>query len=324
MCYDTTGVDHRYSPNTDASMDKSPTNWYWMPRYIYQDSNARTAWFEAVDDSTGQPVTNFLPAHIKSRLMSDTYFRYCSCDQPDTVQSGWLKAPADVTIRSYYGSSCLSWSAQSYGPVSSCDYALAAEPIEPMASSQDAACAFVDLLDGSRERAGLVTYAWNAVLEYPLTDDWAALKAAIQAYDPRGATATPDGMRAANDEFILSGRADTYGHRVMILLTDGLANTTGGSYYNNPYSATNVTFLGQTVSCYIPQTVATAIAEQTKRVRNNGIRIYTVSFGSGADQDLMPLIAKATNGAYYYASDYGSLSDVFQDIFYQLPVVLTN
>jgi len=324
MCYDTTDVDHRYSPNTDASMDKSPTGWYWMPRRIYKNTSWLTAWFTAKDDATGETVTGFLPEHIKANLLSGAHFRYCSRDQPGTVQSGWLRAPSGVTIHSYYGPDYLDWSADAYGSVSSCDYALAGGPIEPMASSQNAGVAFVDLLRDGREEAGLVTYAWQATLERPLTSDWNALRESMIAYDPSGATATADGIKAANDEIILSGRANAYGQRIMILLTDGMANTVGGSFYSNPYSRASVSFLGEHVDCYMYQSVADAIAAQTERARRNGIRIYTVSFGSGADQDLMPLIARATNGAYYYAADHSSLTDIFRDIFFNLPAVLTG
>jgi len=324
MCFDTENVDHRYSPQSDGSMAKSPTEWYWMPRRIYYSGSWRTAWFYARNDSTGSIVTSFLPDHIQSHMSSGTYFRYCSRDRPSTVQSGWLRCPSNITIYSYYGSSYPYWSADSYGPVSSCDYALATEPIQPMASSQDAATGFVDLLNSDRETAGLVTYGWDAVLEHELTTDWDALKDKINAYDPRGATATPAGMEVANDEFILSGRATSYGHRIMILLTDGLANTVNGNYYGNPYSPVTVSFMGEQVSCYIYQSVASAIEEQTRRAMRNGIRIYTVSFGDGADQALMPLIARATNGAYYYAADHGDLSAIFQDIFHNLPAILTR
>ncbi len=321
MCFDTSGIDHRYSPNSNGSMSKSPTDWYWMPRSVYYDGYWRTAWFYALNDSTGTYTTSFLPQHIQDHA-SWPYFRYCERDQPGTVQSGWLKCPSNVTMYSYYDSSY--WSADSYGPVGSCDYALATNPIQPMASSQNAAAAFVDLLNSDREQAGLVTYGWAAVLEHQLTTNWAALKESISNYDPRGATGTPAGMEIANDEFILSGRASGYGHRVMILLTDGLANTVGSSYYSNPSYPTTVTFMGESVSCYIYQAVATAIEQQTLRARRNGVRIYTVSFGQGADQDLMPLIARATNGAYYYAADHEDLSDVFRDIFYNLPPILTH
>ena len=323
MCFDTTNITHKYAPNSDGTMAKSPTGWYWMSRVMYVYGSWRTAWFYATDDSTGDTVSSFLPEHIRTR-MDGNYFRYCERDQPNTVQSGWLYAPANVTIHSRYGATYPSWSADSYGPIGSCDYAYANNPIEPIASSQNAACAFVDLLNAERDRAALITYGWNSVLDHPLTDDWSALKTTIASYDPRGATGTPAGMDKANDEFIDSGRATGYGQRVMILLTDGLANTVNGSYYSNPYSMTPVTFFGQSVSCYIYQTVATAIEAQTLRARNNGIRIYTVSFGSGADQSLMPLIASKTRGAYYYAADYADLTAVFVDIFHNLPPILTH
>ena len=323
MCYDTTNILYRYSPNADASMDKSPTQWYWMPRRIYKDGYWQTAWMYALDDGTGDTVTDFLPPHIQSNLLYGTYFRYCSKDQPGTVQSGWLNAPANLTIYSSYGATYSSWTADSYGPISSCDYAMANDKVEPIQSSQDAAVAFVDLLNSERDRAGLVSYAWYGTLDHQLTDDWPGLQNQMQVYDARGATALGPGMETANDEFIDSGRASGFGQRIMILLTDGLANTVDGNYYNNPYSDESVTFFGTSVQCQIYQAVVSDIATETQRAMNNGIRIYAVSFGAGADQKLMPLIAAKTRGAYYYAADHSDLTDIFVDIFYNLPAVLT-
>ena len=324
MCFDTTGVTHRYSPNSNGSMIKSPNGWYWMSRQIYRDGAWRTAYFYARNDATGAIETSFLPAHIRAQLVSGTYFRYICRDEPSTVQSGWLYCPTNLTIYSRYGSGYPNWSADAYGPVSSCDYAVATQPVQPMQSSKDASCAFIDLLNANRDRAGLVTYAWEATLEHSLTDDWDALKNTITAYDPRGATATPEGMESANDEFILSGHALGYGQRVMLLLTDGMANTIDHVYYNNPSSKVTVDFFGQDVNCYIYQQVATRIEQQTERAMENGIRVYTVSFGDGADQDIMPLIASKANGAYYYAADHENLTDIFVDIFYKLPPILTQ
>jgi hypothetical protein len=323
MCYDTTNLTYYNSPNADGTMAKSPTGWYWMPRYIYREGAWRTGWFYATNDSTGSIVTSFLPAHIRSNLSDGVYFRYCSRDNPGTVQSGFLYAPSNITIHSRWGSTYPYWSAQSYGPIGSCDYAVANDPIQPIASSQVAASAFVDLLDPDRDRAGLVTYAWDATLDSALTDDFAGLKTSLANYDPRGATAMPLGMKVANDEFILSGNAGTYGHRVMVLLTDGLANvaSSGGSYYDN--NSHTVTFCGETVSCNIHPTVAAAMQTQVDRAVANGIHIYAVSFGNGADQALMPLIASATGGAYYYAADHEDLAAIFVDIFYRLPAILT-
>ncbi len=322
MCYDTTNILYRYAPTGAGGMDKSPTKWYWMPRRIYKTS-WQTAWMYAVDDATGSIVTNFLPEHIKANLLYGTYFRYCAKDDISTIQSGWLQAPANVTIYSSYGATYSNWSADAYGPISSCDYAMANGKVDPIQSSQEAAVAFVDLLNADRDRAGLVSYAWQGTLDHQLTDNWASLQAQMEAYDARGATAMPAGMGFANDEFIDSDRASGFGQRIMILLTDGLANVVGGTNYNNPSSPVTVTFLGTSVQCEIYQQVVNSIATETQRAKNNGIRIYTVSFGAGADQHLMPLIAAKTKGAYYYAADHDDLTDIFVDIFYNLPAVLT-
>jgi len=323
MSYDTTNITLRFSPNPDGNMIKSPTGWYWMSQYIYTGS-WQTAYFYAKNDSTGEIETSFLPDHIKANLVSGQYFRYIDPDDQSTIQSGWLKAPSNVTLYSRYGPSCPNWSAQSYGPVGSCDYAVANNPIEPIASSQNAASAFVDLLNPDRERAGLVTFAWDGVLRCQLTNDWTTLKNKIMSYDPRGSTATPKGMQLANDELISSGRASTYGHKIVILLTDGMANTVNHTYYNNPSSPVTVAFFGQSVSCRIYQAVASAMETETRRAMNNGVRFYTISFGSDSDTVLMPLIAAKTNGAFYYAPNHSDLTDIFRDIFYHLPPVLTQ
>jgi hypothetical protein len=323
MCFDTTNITLRSSPNANGTMVKSPTGWYWMSQYIYK-SSWQTAYFYAKNDSTGAVETSFLPDHIRANLVSGQYFRYIDPDDQSTIQSGWLKAPSHVTLYSRYGSSYPNWSAQSYGPVGSCDYAYANNPIEPIASSQNAASAFVDLLNPDRERGGLVTFAWDGVLQCQLTNDWTALKNKIMSYDPRGATATPKGMQLANDELISSGRASTYGHKIVILLTDGMANTVNHTYYNNPSSPVTITFFGQSVSCRIYQTVASVMETETRRAMNNGVRFYTISFGSDSDTVLMPLIAAKTNGAFYYAPNHSDLTDIFRDIFYHLPPVLTQ
>jgi len=329
MMFDTTGIAYHYLPESDGSMQKSPTGWYWMPREIYRYVYYygwrwmwTTAWFYARDDDTGEIRTDFLPEHIRSRLDGGMYFRYRDRDDVDRVQSGWLKVPDNVTIYSRWNESYLSWRTDSYYDISESDYAMATQPIEPMASSQNAATAFVDLLRADQDRAGLVTYGYGATLDSPLTDDWQTLKDRIGAYDPRGATATPMGMERALDELLLSGRAEGYGQRIVILLTDGNANLYNGDDFGNPHAA--VSFLGQSVTCDIDQTVASAIAAQAQRAAANGVRIYTVSFGQGADRALMPLIADATDGAYYYADEAASLVDIFVDIFHRLPPLLTR
>ena len=170
----------------------------------------------------------------------------------------------------------------------------------------------------------IITYSDNAELVLPAqrVGDGRWVQAVIDRIQPGGNTNLHAGMMLGLQE--VDKNFDIRRNNRVILLTDGMANTINGSYYGNPSSAVTVDFLGDQVACHIYQDVATAIAEQTQRARRNGIRIYTVSFGQGADQDLMPLIARATNGAYYYAPDYEDLTDIFIDIFYHLPAILTR
>jgi hypothetical protein len=44
------------------------------------------------------------------------------------------------------------------------------------------------------------------------------------------------------------------------------------------------------------------------------LRIYTVSFGSGADQTTMANIASIGHGAHYHAVDVYQLVDVFKEL----------
>ncbi len=165
MMWDATDVDLRQTPNPDGSMDPSPTGWYWVPRRIHTGSNWQTAWFYALNNETGEIETDFLPEHIRSRLLDGQYFRYRDRDRPNTVQSGWIWAPDNVTLYSAYGPDHLNWDAQGYRPLSQSAYGLATVPVQAMAASQDAAAAFVDLLNPEQTRAGLVTYGWSAIME---------------------------------------------------------------------------------------------------------------------------------------------------------------
>ena len=319
MCYDTTGITKYSSGQANYSMVKSPSGWYWMPKQYYYSSSWQTAYFWATDDTTGLPVTNFLPAQTQARLVSGQYFRFCSYDTPDTVASGWLYAPPNVTLFARYNTT--NWSADAYGPVGSCDYATASSPPQPIQDCKDAANAFISLLSPTNDKAALVTFARDATLDYPLTSDFNAVANKINMFMPDGITATPNGMDLANDELIDSGHAVAYGHQIMLLLTDGNANALNGTSYGN--QTETYTFLGQRVTCAIRQVVAARMDTETRRAKNGAVRIYTVSFGADADRVLAPLIAKETNGAFYYAVDRTSLTAIFTDIFRRLPPILT-
>jgi hypothetical protein len=327
MCFDTTGVVEKDSPLEDAEgfyMEESPSGWYWFPKRVYEPyywwNIRKTAYFYARDKGTGEIVTDFLPAHIRTRLVDGKYFRFRQRDRPDDELSGWLKVPSNVTVYGRYDTG--TWEADDfYWVVDDCDYAISTNPVQPLQSTMDAACAFVDLLDADDDKAGLATYAWGATLDQQLTPSWESLQEALQSFEPSGATAEADGMKVAIDELALSGRAEGFGHKIMILLTDGKANVRDGEYYAGTES---YEFLGQWVEdCEITEYVARALEEQAIRAKEESIRIYCVSFGEGADTKLQSIIASETNGAYYYAPSHEILTEVFIDIFRRLPPILT-
>jgi hypothetical protein len=333
MCFDTPGVqlEPTLAPQDGVGpyFRASASGWYWFPDAARRVSDStwysQTAWFYARDDATGNIRTDFLPDHVRTRLDSGQYFNFRSPDYPTQVMSGWIKVPAGVTIYGRWASPWDYWLASTYYHVisSSCGYARSTGPVQPLQDTMDAACAFVDLLSEADDMAGLVTYASKSVTDQVLTRDFDALKVKLQSFAPCGATAEPDAMTAANAELIDSGRAEGFGHRIQILLTDGCANMLREASYDNSSTRT-YQFLGRTVTTTIHPTVAAAMEQEARRARDAGIKIYCVTFGSATDAEVHRQISIATNGAYYYAAEHSDLADVFVDIFRRLPAVLTQ
>ena len=333
MCFDTSGVDLQPTAIPQDAvgyyMLPSASGWYWFPdiaaKWTGSSYSYTTAWFYARDNTTGAIRTDFLPDHIKSRLDSGTYFNFRPRDYPTSVQSGWIKVPSGVTIYGRYSSPWSYWFADEYYHViwDTCGYARSTGAVQPLQSTMDAACAFVDLLNGEDDRAGLVTYGWFDSTDQTLTSDFSGLKGKLQSFVPCGATAEPEGMDAANDELIDSGRAEAYGEKIMILLTDGYANMLNGNYYADGGTYT-YDFLGQSVTTDIHPTVGAAMEQQTARAKQAGVRIYSVSFGADVDVEVHRQISKETNGAYYYSADHEDLTDIFIDIFRRLPSIITQ
>jgi hypothetical protein len=329
MCFDTEGVEERFSAEEDGEgfyMAQSPSGWYWFPEDVlipwFFWNIRETAYFYARDMSSGQIVTDFLPDHIKDRLDDGIYFRFRQPDNPTYTLSGWLKVPSGVRV--YCRQDTGNWDADDYyWVVDDCDYAISSDPVQPLQATMDAACAFVDLLREGDDHAGLVTYASGSITDSILTADFAALEEQLQKFVPSGSTAEPEGMQDGFDELIDSGRADGFGQRIAILLTDGNANTLYGDYYADDDTHT-YEFLGETVTTQIHPVVGAAMETQANRARNNGVRVYCVTFGTDVDTEVHRQIARATDAAYYYAADHDSLTDVFVDIFRRLPPIITQ
>ena len=325
MCFDTSGVTTHSMPNQNTIgyyMSSGASGWCALPQEM-NSGGWTTAYFYALDNTTGLVRTDFLPPAMAATLVSGTYWTFSTGDSSGNNPS-WFKIPSDVTVYSRY--STADWFCSSYysDPSSSCAYATAGGPAQPIQSVMDAACAFVNLLRPVDDEAGLATFASGATTNSILTTNFASLEAMLQSFSPCGATAEGDGMKAGLDELINSGRADAYGQRIMILLTDGEANMVNGTSYSN--TTQTYSFLGTSVTTEIPSQVAAAMASQTTRAISGNVRIYCVTFGTASDTAVHQAIANKTGGAFYYSGDHSGseLTDIFVDIFRRLPPVLTQ
>ena len=151
-------------------------------------------------------------------------------------------------------------------------------PWEPLQSVEDASISFTNNIT-PEALLGLVSYSTNPALDVPLTDNVAAVQSALDALAPGGYTGIGDSIYEAADELLTNGRQSS--PKVMVLLTDGRANTVkGAQYWSSPWPADYT-------------------REAAQYAADNGIIIFTVAYGDQADQDLMADVAEMTDGKFY-------------------------
>lgn len=135
---------------------------------------------------------------------------------------------------------------------------------------------------GDGDRAAVVDFDSGAIVRSGLTDDVAALDAALDGIDAVGGTNIAAGVSAALDLFgepEIDPEQRTL--RTIILLTDG-----DGTYSSG----------------------LTALAQQRQ------VRIYTVGLGNAVPVSLLSGIAEETGGMYFAAADADQLASIFGSI----------
>ena len=157
--------------------------------------------------------------------------------------------------------------------------------------TKQAAKIFIDQLNSSRDRVGLVTFNTNAYLKAHLTSDFASVKSQIEGLSAGGYTNIGDGISYGTQEFDDYGREDGT-IWVMILLSDGKANRPDNEEYARTYA------LGK-----------------ADEAESKDIRIYTIGLGAKTDidEDLLKEIT-ANDGKYYYAPSTEDLTDIYTNI----------
>ena len=180
---------------------------------------------------------------------------------------------------------------------------MSADDFKPsrFAAAKDVAQKFVNKREN--DNMGLVVFSGESLSLMPLTNDRAALLAAIQNVkmgDLQDGTAIGDGLASAVNR-VAQGKAKS---KSIVLLTDG-TNNAGD----------------------VPPSTAAAIAKQ------KGIRVYTIGVGTNGtiaiqdpygfstttmetkiDEESLKAIAQTTDGKFFRATDEGMLRKVFEEI----------
>ena len=158
---------------------------------------------------------------------------------------------------------------------------------QPMQAVKDAVGHMCDTIEGldTDDRLSLEIYGETARHEVNLTDDYQSIAGhlnAMQAGHYDTWTNMGGGILRGIEE-LTGSRARPTARKVMILLTDGMANVTAtgktGDYYNGRLYA----------------------KEMAQAAVDQGIRIFSVSVGSGADTALMSEIATMGSGDHFHA-----------------------
>ncbi|MFH1785613.1 MAG: vWA domain-containing protein [Candidatus Micrarchaeota archaeon] len=159
------------------------------------------------------------------------------------------------------------------------------QPPTKMAATKNSSKIFIDIA-GNNIQAGLVSYSTSSTLDELLKDmdpaNQQALKNAIDTLSPYGNTCIQCGLEDAADE-LTSARARPEANKVIVLLTDGKANT-GNSITGAVYC------------------------------RDRDIVVYTIGFGYDVDEVELTNIALLTHGDYYFAPNAQTLTYIFQNI----------
>jgi Mg-chelatase subunit ChlD len=156
--------------------------------------------------------------------------------------------------------------------------------------------AFLNALDGTvpEEKVALVWFDHEVGTAVDLTLDYDSIRAAMDQLGPRGSTAIGLGLGQGVGALQNELTARPYAHKTTVLMTDGHHNT------------------GES-----PDTVA------TRELESLDFLIHSVTFGEGADEQLMESVADIGGGRHWHAPDDGALQAAYVDIANDIPTVLT-
>ena len=208
-------------------------------------------------------------------------------------------------------------------------------PYDVFATAMANAQFFVTLFNPGYDKIGLTSFSSTSTLRRGLTSTFSTVQGDIAAINnPDGGTNTASGIAVGRQVLDGAGkRANAV--RVLIFLTDGLAN----SYCGSTYSAANY----NTAACPSAgggadgnATATLAAYKEAERASNGQILIYTIGLGAYASDSLLKRIADGgvagvgpcqNNQAgcrYFKAPSVADLGSAFASIAAQTHIALTN
>lgn len=175
-------------------------------------------------------------------------------------------------------------------------YGLGPAPQTPWRDLVDAVNAFLDVLDvtSQEEQVSVASYSTWATLDSYLEMDLQVARDTVEELNTGGWTAIGRGMNEGI-QALLDSAARPYAAKTMVVMTDGIHNR------------------GES-----PDTVATDL------MSTYNLTIHTVTFGEGADQNLMQDVADIGGGKHYHAATGAELVAIFEEIANNLPTILTK
>lgn len=160
---------------------------------------------------------------------------------------------------------------------------------------KDAVDVFLNSLEATlqQEWVGMASYSNAPSEESALTTDLGSLSDLMAAMTASGMTNIGGGIDTGRG-VLNAGRGIGFVEKTMVLMTDGIHNTG-----TDPIDAAN-------------------------RARADGIVIHAVTFGDGAQQDLMRDVATITGGTFNHAPDGAALIEIYRQIALTLITQLTK
>ena len=169
--------------------------------------------------------------------------------------------------------------------------------------AKEAASSFVDQLS-PEDKIGVVSFATSVKdpIDLTLTSDFDSAKQAIDSIDiETGGTQYTNIYEALHSSWqeLVSARAQGEALKIVILLTDGIAN--------NPKNPN-----GNTEADDIKYAENLAIKESSN-AKNDGLTIYTIGLGENINESFLKTIA-STPDNYFFAPSALNLETIYKDI----------